>query len=436
MKRLDDLVAQKLGEILIKHGRSSLTDARLCESLLKDYCGEFKEEISLLVLGVKERIAIDLLVSQDGVPRDLLRGLLIKRLRRDLSLNEGDARWAVDSWAAAVRAYLRADIKPSAEDGESSGPTTVATPNSLAQPSARQEFGIIGRCEKAIRSVDFSPLGGSIASGSEDGSTRLWNAHTGEHRILEQERGPVSSVKFSPNGVLLATASEGDASTKSRIRVWDLQLSEPLDLGEAGERSPSVVFSPGGRRLASGSAEPAGVIRVWNLQTGQVRILKGTWGGATSISFSPDGKWIAAADAAFPNPAIRLWDLETGAADILGYCNRQITSVAFSPDGESLASGSWDETVCLWNVRTKKATVLGQNCSCICCLSFSPRGDRVATCSLDSRIRVWDLANAKGRTVGQCDNVNDLTFSSDGRMLITGSADGTIRLWDATVLGR
>ena len=76
MKRLDELVTRKLGEILIKHGRASLTDARLCENLLKDYCGEYKEEISLLVLAVKERIAIDLVVSQDAIPRDVLRALL------------------------------------------------------------------------------------------------------------------------------------------------------------------------------------------------------------------------------------------------------------------------------------------------------------------------------------------------------------------------
>ena len=95
MKRFDESVPQQLGEILIKHGRLPLTDAKLCENLLKDYCPEHKEEIALLALAVKERIASDLLTSQDGLDRGLLRSLLVKRLRNAASLHEGDARWAV-----------------------------------------------------------------------------------------------------------------------------------------------------------------------------------------------------------------------------------------------------------------------------------------------------------------------------------------------------
>lgn len=426
MKSLDESVARTLGEILSRHGQSSLTDARLCENLLKDYCGQYKEEISLLVSAVKERVAIDLLVSQDGLPQNLLRNLLIKRLRKNQSLGEGEARWAVDAWSIAVRALVRAGTSDQAPTSE-----TLGEPRAAAASPA-PVFGIISQSTKAIRSVAFSPFGDSVASGGQDGTICLWNIHTGDARVLHEGQRPVSSVTFSPNGVLLASASEGAGSGEAGIRVWDLQSGEVLDLGESGQRAPSVVFSPGGRRLASGSAESNGVIRVWNLQTGQARVLKGPWGGAASISFSPDGGWIAAADSDLTNPAIRLWDLETGAARILGRCTRQITSVAFSPDGQSVASGSWDETVRLWSVRAGEARILGKNCSCICCLDFSPTGDKVAACSLDSRIRVWDTVNAKSRTVGMCDSVNSVAFSTDGKMLVTGSADGTVRLWNVS----
>ncbi|MDX6385192.1 MAG: hypothetical protein QOK48_2765 [Blastocatellia bacterium] len=424
MKHLDESVARTLGEILIKHGQSSLTDARLCENLLKDYCGECKEEISLLVSAVKERVAIDLVVSQDGLPRNLLRELLIRRLRKNQSLGEGEARWAVDSWSLAVCALV-----PSNTTGKSY--SSVSDPGNVPSLPEEPRFGILSQSQKPIRTVAFSPFGDTVASGGDDGTICLWNFRTGEARILDHSQMPVSSVSFSPNGVLLASAREGAGAISAGVQVWDLQSGETLDLGESGERAPSVVFSPGGRRLASASSETRGVIRVWNLQTGQARVLKGEWGGAASISFSPDGGWIAAADSALTNPAVRLWDLETGAARILGRCNRQITSVAFSPDGQSVASGSWDETVRLWNVRTGEARILGKNCSCICCLTISATGERVAVCSLDSRIRVFDLASGKSRAVGLCDNVNAVAFSTDGRILVTGSADGTVRLWDA-----
>jgi WD40 repeat protein len=430
LKHLDEIVPRKLGEILNTHGQSSLTDARLCENLLKDYCGEYKEEISLLVLGVKERIAIDLLVSQDAVEPDVLRGLLITRLRRSNSMNDANARWIVDSWSKAIDS-LTTSLNSISNDRPHSAIAGLADRDGPAHPMTHRQWtaGVVYQSQAAMRSVAFSPLDGTLACGCDDGGVRLWHAATGQLRVLEQFGGAISAVRFSPNGVLLAFVTEGQG--KSRVRLWDLQASEALDLGEVGTRSPSLAFSPGGTRLACGSAEPDGVIRVWNLQNGQTRILKGPWGGPSSISFSPDGESIAAADASLSNAAIRLWDLIAGAASVLGRCQRQISSVAFSPDGARILSGSWDETVCLWDVRTKKARILGKHCSCVGCVAFSPQGDKVAACSIDSQIRIWHLDNECLRTIGRCDNVNDVGFSPDGTALATASSDGTIQIWDA-----
>lgn len=438
MKQLDELVTQKLGEILSKHGRPPLTDAKLCENLLKDYCGEYKEEIALLVFAVRERIPSDLLASHDGLPRDLLRALLVKRLRKDRVVSEGAARWIVDSWWQAVRTLLREEARREDDDSSlESVPSTIRS--SLESPTIRSflapptQFGVVSQSQRAIRTVVCSPFGDDVAFGGDDCLVQLWNFHSRETRVLGASEGPVSSVAYSPNGVLIASANEGTEQGRSSVRVWDLRSGEMLDLGDCGEQSPSIAFSPGGKSLACASAESTGVLRVWNLQTGQMRLLKNPAGGSTSISFSPDGKSIAAADAVRINPAIRLWDLETGTARTIGSSRRQITSLAFSADGKSVASGSWDETLCLWDIQTAQARVLGKNCSCICCLAFSPDGEKVAACSLDGRIRLWNLETTRSRTIGTCDNVNAVAFYADSKVLVTGSADGTVRLWNAGV---
>jgi WD40 repeat protein len=430
LKPLDEVVTQKLSEILTRHGRSPLTDAKLCENLLKDYCGEYKEEIALLVFAVRERIPSDLLASHDGLPRDLLRSLLVKRLRKDRVVSEGAARWIVDSWWQAVRSLLREE----ARHGDASTLPLDSVP--LAIRSSSQQpilFGVLAQSQKAIRTVACSPFGDDIAFAGDDGFIHLCNFHSRETRVLGAAEGPVSSVAYSPNGVLIASANEGREQGRSSVRVWDLRSGEMLDLGECGEQSPSIAFSPGGKSLACASAESTGVLRVWNLQTGQMRVLKDRAGGSSSISFSPDGKSIAAADAARTNPAIRMWDLETGMARTIGSSRRQITSVVFSADGKSVASGSWDETLTLWDVQTGQARVLGRNCSCICCLAFSPEGEKIAACSLDGRIRVWNLQTTRSRTIGTCDNVNAVAFHAGSKVLVTGSADGTVRLWNAAV---
>jgi WD40 repeat protein len=415
LKRLDESVPQQLGEILIKHGDSPLTDPKLCENLLKDYCAPYKEEIALLVLAVRERVASDLLVSQAGLDRDLLRALLVKRLRKGHSLSEADARWAVESWSLALRILSRSDSNPPPSD-----PRSIRSPDpSTPWPSS----GVIGRCSKAIRSVAVSPLTETIVSGGDDCAIHLWQPNS--VTTVKNYDAPVSALAFSPNGVLVASVSG------SSIEIVDLQSKEVTSLGQVGKQ-PSLVFSPGGKSLASASADARCEIRVWNLQTGQMRVLKDTTKkGPSSISFSPDGRQLAAADSDLSNPAIKLWDLETGKSRELGRSTRQITSVAWLVDSKYLASGSWDETVRLWNVHTGEARILGENCSCVCRIAISTKGDRLAAYSLDGRLRVWDVDTGRSRTIGECFGVNAISFMTSSPALVTGSDDGFLRLWDA-----
>ena len=415
MKRLDENVPQQLGEILIKHGRSPLSDAKLCENLLKDYCPEHKEEIALLALAVKERIAGDLLVSQAGLERDLLHALLVKRLRKARSLSEGDARWAVESWSIAIRALARAESK--------SSPPIAEVSDQLNPPNPSLRTGIIGQFSKPIRSLAVSPVDNTIVFGGDDCFIHHWNPRSGAMTKLTECEEPVLSLAFSPNGVLVAAVSAG------RACIVDLQSREVMPLGQVGKQSPSLAFSPGGKSLASTNAGSPCEIHVWNLQTGSTRVLKGAWKGPTSISFSPDGRTIAAADSDLSNAAIRLWDVETGTARILGHSTRQITSVTFLPDGKHLVSGSWDETVRVWNLQTGEARILGENCSCISHLTISTAGDRIAAASLDGRIRIWDLSTRRSRNAGQCNGVNAISFANDDRSLVTASDDGAVRLW-------
>jgi WD40 repeat protein len=418
LKQFDESVPQTLGEILIRHGLAPLRDAKLCENLLKDYCGAFKEEISLLVLAVRERVASDLLVSQDGLQRGVLRALLVKRLRKSHTLNEGDARWAVESWARALRTLSRSESKLTTIDDNL---PAVSNPNP-SKPWPRS--GLIEQFSTAVRSIAVSPSSEMIVCGGDDGIVRL--LQPGFTKALKESDAPVSAIAFSPNGVLIAAASG------SSIEIVDLHSGEVKLLGQIGKQ-PLLVFSPGGKSLASASGDARCEIQVWNLQTGQMRVLKGAWSGPRSISFSPEGHKIASADSDLSNPSIRLWDLETGTMRVLGGSTRQITSIAFVTGGRELASGSWDETVRLWNVRTGEARILGENCSCVCRLAISMQGDKLAAYSLDGRIRVWDLETGRSRTIGECSGINALSFLTDSTRLITGSDDGALRLWTTNI---
>src|SRR5258708_25492319 len=75
-----------------------------------------------------------------------------------------------------------------------------------------------------VEAVAFSPDGTLVATASNDHTARLWDAQTGAPRgaPMRHERN-VSQVRFSPDGKLLATASD-DATA----RLWDARTGAPI----------------------------------------------------------------------------------------------------------------------------------------------------------------------------------------------------------------
>ena len=99
---MHDAPRQKLRELIIEYGRSLCDDPRRCEALLKDYCGQHKREIFVLISALKNRVTDDLLKNSASVPQSILLARLNKRLEEELAMTAEAAQWAVESWALAL----------------------------------------------------------------------------------------------------------------------------------------------------------------------------------------------------------------------------------------------------------------------------------------------------------------------------------------------
>src|SRR5215207_6243428 len=98
---MNDAPRRTLRELIDRHGPGLCSDARRCEGLLRDLCGEHRREINILVGALRERVPLDLMAGRNSVPQGLLLTRLAKRLEEHLALTGEASRWAVDSWALA-----------------------------------------------------------------------------------------------------------------------------------------------------------------------------------------------------------------------------------------------------------------------------------------------------------------------------------------------
>lgn len=120
---MNDVPREKLREIIVTYGRSVCDDPRRCEALLRDYCGEYKREINVLIGALKERVAADLMSSASAMPLQVLIAQLVTRLEDELALAEEAAKWAVESWTIALGMSIEgATSKPSSRKQKAISP--------------------------------------------------------------------------------------------------------------------------------------------------------------------------------------------------------------------------------------------------------------------------------------------------------------------------
>jgi WD40 repeat protein len=286
--------------------------------------------------------------------------------------------------------------------------------------------------EDGVERVTFSPDGLRLASAS-NGRVKLCDARTGEVlRTLTWITGDRNAwcvgLTFTPDGLRLAVAS-----SDGTVRRWDADSGQMLRTFKWHEHGlpggiAGAAFNPDGTRLASTCGDQT--VKVWDADTGQVlRTLTGHKSQVVRVAFSPDGRRLATSDAA---GTMKLWDADTGKTlrTLTGH-KGSASCMAFSPDGRRLASASGDYTVKLWDLDTgQEIRTLARLAQTV---AFSPDGTQLALGGLDGMVRLWnaDTGQILRTFRWHTDQVRSVAFSPDGTRLASASRDRTVKLWDA-----
>lgn len=294
----------------------------------------------------------------------------------------------------------------------------------------KQAIAFLEGHTERVEEVSFSPDRTILASGSVDGTVRLWNVETHAPIATLEVENPVYAVSFSQDGTILAAGALDGA-----VRLWNMKTSEQIGILEGHkEYVETVSFSPDGESLASGAGYGDEPIRLWDFETAHpIGSLDGHERGVFSLSFSPDGKTLASASS---DNTVRLWDVASRRQIVaLRGHGDLVAAVLFSPDGKSLVSGSFDGTVRMWDVANRVPLAILKHEGWVYSLSFSPDGKTLASASTAGTVWLWDMASrATFATLqGHAANlVYSVSFSPDGTTLASGAPDNTVILWDVT----
>ncbi|KAM3106789.1 WD40 domain-containing protein [Phormidesmis sp. 146-33] len=308
---------------------------------------------------------------------------------------------------------------------------------SNGKPDAKFDVGVLHGHTNWVWSLAFSPKGDMLASGSDDGTLRLWQVPDGQVvAVFNCHTYAVFALAISADGQHLVSAGRDQA-----VHLWNLQGQSLKTLHGFTNGIQSLSLSPDGQTLASRGQDET--IHLWHLQLSHnhtslcpVKTFHTATIALASLSFSPDGQTLATNRQ---DGSICIWDVQTGQINQWSGHDAPVRVVLFNPRGQTLASSSYDQTVRLWDVQTHLCLqVLWGHESNVMALAFDLSGQQLASGSFDQTIRLWNLQTGNCLQVlqGHTGGINALAVqltdvhTGGGQQLASGSFDQTIRLWN------
>ena len=311
-----------------------------------------------------------------------------------------DLSYVLDSFSKKINNMLYTQIPPNKQNNTNSILSNTKLNKesiSLFYEQKNYHFG-------SIFSIDWSPSGRLIATGSNDKTIKLMNIsdlytiNTNNKKIINENetqemqitgnQGTVRSLCFEPgNDNILLSANSGE----NVIKIWDTLRGVNIGCLE-GHNSDvnSVKWSNDSQLFASCGLDKT--VRFWDIREHKnINILSAIQYANINdfaVLCKTNSNIIAVGHT---DGLMTIWDYSKQSVikEIYGH-NEQIRSVAFSPDGKYLLSGAFDAKIKIYDVKNNFNFVgeIEHNDKVVSC-KWHPEIPLIVSTSADKTARVW-----------------------------------------------
>ena len=250
-------------------------------------------------------------------------------------------------------------------------------------------------------------------------TVHLHSVETGEViRDFEGHTDMIMCAAFSSNGKYLATGSEDGT-----VRVWDIETGDCIHVLKHGEGVNQLAFGINDTRIASGGYS----VCIWDVETGQeIKRLPSIGSLVGCVQFSNDGNYFLTKSLNLCYVYMTDWGRRLFIRDEGAYLSM------LTPDSKRILTDKEDKIVVRDSATGQVLMEMKGHSQDIVCGTCSPDGNYLATASRDKTIRVWHIESGVCvKTYNQkTEDIRNIAFGDEGRMVVSGHDRGELRLFD------